>query len=84
MRAGDTKRYVCNEKTVRPNQIFVCNTCGALRPKLSKMNKHLNVHNKKKKRVPAQTQNAAEVDRPKLPLMHSFVALDMPSAKYQM
>ena len=49
MLAGYTKRYYRNQTTGRPNQVFVCSTCGAQRPKISKMTKHLNVHKKGKK-----------------------------------
>ena len=45
---GYSKQYYNKVATGRPNQVFVCNTCNAVRPKLVKMMKHLNVHKKKK------------------------------------
>ena len=56
MLTGYTKRYYRNQTTGRPNQVFVCSTCGAQRPKISKMTKHLNVHKKGKKRNVAQSK----------------------------
>jgi hypothetical protein len=43
---GYDKRYVKSEATGRPNQVFVCSTCQAVRPKLCKILKHINVHNR--------------------------------------
>ena len=41
---GYRKLYTLNEKTLRPNQLFQCKTCGAYRHKISKILKHINVH----------------------------------------
>ena len=43
---GFIRRYMFNETTNRPNQVLVCLTCGAEKPKLTKMLRHLNVHKK--------------------------------------
>ena len=44
---GYHKKYVLNEETGRPNQIFICAFCGVLRYKLTKINRHLNIHRRK-------------------------------------
>ncbi len=41
-----TKRFVISKTTGRPNQLFICSTCNAVRPKLAKIIRHLNVHRK--------------------------------------
>ena len=43
---GFIRRYTFNETTNRPNQVLVCLACGAEKPKLTKMLRHLNVHKK--------------------------------------
>ena len=65
---GYEKLYVCNDNTGRPNQVFVCLTCRAQRPKLSKMMKHLNVHKKNQPApsTPAQINLTSDVP-PRLP-----------------
>ena len=73
---GYTKRYFRNEITGRPNQVFVCSTCGAQRPKISKITKHLNVHKKNKKRTPAQSKTQPKPII-KLPTMDSFLSSAM-------
>jgi hypothetical protein len=67
---GYEKRYKRNETTGRPNQVFVCTTCHAQRPKLSKMMKHLNVHKKDRKRGGARQKPQPRIaDTVKLPSM---------------
>ena len=70
---GYSKRYFRNQTTGRPNQVFVCSTCGAQRPKISKITKHLNVHKKDKKRK-STTQSKIE-PKPiiKLPTMGTLL-----------
>jgi len=67
---GYEKRYKRNDTTGRPNQVFVCTTCHAQRPKLSKMMKHLNVHKKDRKRGGARHKPQTRIaDTVKLPSM---------------
>jgi len=73
---GYSKHYFRNDTTGRPNQVFVCSTCGAQRPKISKMTKHLNVHKKNRKQKTVQSKAEPKLVI-KLPSMTSFLRPDI-------